>query len=105
MPTSEQRLADQVQHLLGVGGVEGAGGLIGEDELGAIGQSAGDGDALLLADGEFLGADSSGGRLRPTSSRRCSAQFRSWARPVKVMPSRTFSRAVNPGRRWWVWKM
>ena len=27
------------------------------------------------------------------------------ARPVKLMPSCTFSRAVKPGSRWWVWKM
>ena len=49
-------LADEVEDLLGIGGVEGAGGLVGQDEARAVGQGAGDGDALLLADGEFGGA-------------------------------------------------
>ena len=36
-------------------GVEVAGGLVGEDELGACDDGAGDGDSLLLASGELLG--------------------------------------------------
>ena len=47
--------ADEFEGLLGVFGVEGAGGFVGEDELGAVGEGAGDGDALLLADGQFSG--------------------------------------------------
>ena len=39
-----------------MGFIEGAGGFGGEDEGGAVGQGAGDGDALLLADGELGGA-------------------------------------------------
>jgi len=48
--------SDELEGLLGVDGVEGAGGFVGEDELGAVGEGAGDGDALLLADGHFSGA-------------------------------------------------
>ena len=45
--------ADEFEGLLGVFGVEGSGGFIGEDELRAVGEGAGDGNALLLADGHF----------------------------------------------------
>ena len=38
------------------GGVEIAGGLVGEENFGAIDERAGDGDALLLASGKFRGA-------------------------------------------------
>ena len=37
-------------------GVEVAGGLVGEQQARGIGDGAGDGDALLLAAGEFAGA-------------------------------------------------
>ena len=36
-------------------GVEVAGGFVGEDEFGLVNESAGDGDALLLAAGELVG--------------------------------------------------
>jgi len=36
-------------------GVEVSGGLVGEDDGGVIDQGAGDGDALALAAGEFVG--------------------------------------------------
>ena len=49
------QLADQVEHLLGVLRVERAGRLVGEHQLRAVRQRPGDGDALLLADGEFFG--------------------------------------------------
>ena len=42
-------LAEHPHHLLAVGGVEVAGRLVGEDQLGLADQRAGDGDALLLA--------------------------------------------------------
>jgi len=38
------------------GGIEIAGGLVGEKNFGAIDEGAGDGDALLFAAGEFCGA-------------------------------------------------
>ena len=41
---------------VGVLGVEVAGGLVGEDDGGAGDEGAGDGDALLLAAGELVGA-------------------------------------------------
>ncbi len=50
-------VADQLQefgeHDVGRTLVEIAGGLVGEDEDGAVGERAGDGDALLLAAGEL----------------------------------------------------
>ena len=45
---------EQVHHLLAVLGVEVAGGLVGEDELGVGDHGAGDGDALLLSARELL---------------------------------------------------
>ena len=45
---------DEFHGAEGVVGVEAGGGLVGEDEVGLAGDGAGDGDALLLADGEFL---------------------------------------------------
>ena len=41
------------QHLLAGAGVEVAGGLVGEDDVGPAGEGAGHGDALLLAAGEL----------------------------------------------------
>ena len=49
-------LAEHVQDGVGVFGVEVAGGLVGEDDGGAVDEGAGDGDALLLAAGELVGA-------------------------------------------------
>jgi methylisocitrate lyase len=46
-------LADQGQSLGGVLAIQIAGGLIGEDQLGAVGERPGHGDALLLAGGEL----------------------------------------------------
>ena len=46
----------RLQEGRGRGGVEGPGGLVGEDDLGAADESAGDGDSLLLAAGELSGA-------------------------------------------------
>ena len=46
--------AEEVEHSLTVRAVEFAGGLVGEDDAALLGESAGDGDALLLAAGQFL---------------------------------------------------
>jgi hypothetical protein len=43
------------QDLRGQGGIEIAGRLIGQDDLGVVAQRARDGDSLLLTDGEFAG--------------------------------------------------
>ncbi len=48
--------AEHVEDGVGVLGVEVAGGLVGEDDGGAGDEGAGDGDALLLAAGELVGA-------------------------------------------------
>ena len=49
------RVAQEAQHLGARAGVEVAGRLVAEDDLGPGGQRAGDGDALLLAAGELGG--------------------------------------------------
>ena len=43
------QLGQQLHHFLAVGGVEIAGGFVGQDQLGPGHHGAGDGDALLLA--------------------------------------------------------
>ena len=48
-------LAEEVEDELTVGGIEVAGGFVGEDELGTVDEGAGDGDALLFAAGELGG--------------------------------------------------
>jgi len=40
--------AEQLHHLTAAHAVEGSGGLVGQDQAGAIGQGACDGDALLV---------------------------------------------------------
>ena len=49
-------LAQQREHVAAGAGVERAGGLVGEDDLGAGDERAGDRDALLLAAGQLRGA-------------------------------------------------
>ncbi len=46
---------EELAELLGVGVVEVAGGLVGEDEVGIVAEGAGDGGALPLSAGEELG--------------------------------------------------
>ncbi len=48
------QLGEQIHHLLAVLGVEVAGGLVGEDELGVGDHGAGNGHALLLSARELL---------------------------------------------------
>ncbi len=47
--------AEQGEDVLAVGGVEVAGGFVGEDEAGAVDERTGDGDALHLAAGKLGG--------------------------------------------------
>jgi hypothetical protein len=48
--------AQRVHDQRGVGDVEARDGLVGQDELGCLGEDLGDGHALLLAPGERVGA-------------------------------------------------
>ena len=48
-------VGEEIEHDLLVGGVEVAGGLVGEDDLGIVGEGAGNGDALLFAAGKLAG--------------------------------------------------
>ena len=48
-------LAEEAEDVFAVGGIEIAGGLIGQNERGAVDEGAGDGDALLFAAGKLRG--------------------------------------------------
>ncbi len=50
------QLLEQIEDLLAGVGVQRAGRLVGQDDIRPVDQGAGDGDALLLAAGEFVGA-------------------------------------------------
>src|SRR5271154_544155 len=49
-------LAEHLEDCVGVFGVEVTSGFVGEDDGGAVDEGAGDGDALLFASGELVGA-------------------------------------------------
>jgi len=55
------KIAEELEDDLLIGGVQVAGGLIGEDDFRIIDQGAGDGDALLFAAGELRGQVSGAG--------------------------------------------
>ena len=55
-PSSFDEAAEELHDRAAGAGVELAGRLVGEQEGGLIGEGAGDGDALLLAAGEFVRA-------------------------------------------------
>ena len=65
---------EEGEDFLGGGGVEVAGGFVGEDEVGVGDDGAGDGDALFLAAGELAGKWSRRSP-RPTSLRAVAALF------------------------------
>ena len=46
---------EEVEHFRGTGGIQVAGGFVGEDHIGIGDDGAGDGDALLLAAGKLAG--------------------------------------------------
>src|SRR5579872_2957640 len=62
---------EQVEDVGGVGGVEVAGGLVGQQQCGGVDQGAGDGDALLFAAGHpgrqraFASGQADGGQQLP----------------------------------------
>lgn len=56
LSAGDGEVAEEFADAAGVGGVEVAGGLIGEDDVGVGDEGAGDGDALLLAAGEGIRA-------------------------------------------------
>ena len=56
MPSWRLQFAEKREDGFASGGIEIAGGLIGEKNFRAIDEGAGDGDALLLAAGKFGGA-------------------------------------------------
>ena len=87
-----------------VGGVEVAGGLVGEEDGWVVDEGAGDADALLFAAGELAGQVGEARSPRPTRSSAARASVSSvieW----KYCASITFSRAERYGIRWNCWKM
>ena len=48
-------IAEKFEHDFAVLGIEGGGGFVADDEWGFVDECACDGDALLLAAGEFVG--------------------------------------------------
>ena len=53
---TRMKIGEEINDAIAGGGIEVAGGLVGEEEAGAGDEGAGEGDALLLAAGEFAGA-------------------------------------------------
>ena len=94
----------QIDHLLAGLAVEVAGRLVGQDDLRARAERAGDGHALLLAARELrremIGAMRRG-RPRPAGAR---ATSKASALPANSSGSATFSSAVMVGTRWNDWK-
>ena len=87
--------AQQGQHLVRGGGVEGAGRLVGEHDRGLGDQRAGDGDALLLAAGELRRAGARPGRrARPGPAARGPGR-RSGRPPASRSGRPTFCSAVR----------
>ena len=64
-------LGEQVGEAFGAGAVERAGGLVGEEELRAVDERAGDGGALAFAAGELAGAV-----VEPVAEADCSEELR-----------------------------
>ena len=98
------RGAHERQDLGARAGVEVAGGLVAEDDLGAAGQGAGHGDTLLLATRELAGRCPRRFE-RPTVATTWSSQAWSALRPARDIGRVMFSRAVNVGMRLNAWKM
>ena len=46
---------EKIEDAIGIGGVEVARGLVGQDEVGGVGEGASYGDTLLFATGELVG--------------------------------------------------
>ena len=83
--------------------VEVAGRLVGEDDLGARDQGAGDGDPLLLPAGELARAGARSRSPSPTTSTMRSSQAWSGVRPARRIGSAMFSAAVSVGSRLNCW--
>ena len=93
----------QVGHRGGVGGVEVAGGLVGEQQARAGGQGAGQGDPLLLAAGELVRiVPRARAAARPGPASRAPFGGRR-ASPAISSGAATFSSAVMLGSRWKDW--
>ena len=94
-------VAQDREHLLGRCRVERAGRLVGDDDLGAVGERARDGDALALAAGELVGplVRMLGKSERAEQSRPRSRISASDMTPAARIGSSTLSSEVNSGSR------
>ena len=102
--TRRPRRAEQGEHLGADAGVEVAGRLVGEDQVGPGDQRPGDGHPLLLAAGE-LARPVREPVAEPDACRPPGrATPRSGLRPPRVSGSAMFSAAVSVGTRLNAWK-
>ena len=97
-------LTHEVEDLGARAGVEVAGGLVGEDDLGPAGERPGDGDALLLATRELGRPVRRGATRGRRSRRRCRARPCRACWPASRIGSVMFSAAVSVGMRLYAWK-
>ena len=93
----------QVDHLLAGLAVEIAGRLVGEDDLRARAQRAGDGDALLLAAGELRREMIGAMRQADLGQQARGPSSKASALPANSSGRATFSSAVMVGTRWNDW--
>ena len=99
---------EEAEDRVGSAGVEVAGGLVGDEDGRVIGHGAGDGNALLLAAGDFAGQLVSFARpCRPGAEApwRGLRAGMGWYTLQKSMGSMTFSMHESMGRSWKNWKM
>ena len=102
-------VADQAEEFgeddVGGGLVEIAGGLVGEDQSGPVGERAGDGDALLLAAGELARAvgQALGEAERAEQAFGALVGLARGSAPRTSCGRTTFSSALKSGSRWWNW--
>ena len=85
--------------------VEVAGRLVGQQDLGVVGERADDRDALLLAAREPRRAvPRRSAEADPVEQlRRLAARAAARGTPAIICGSMTFSSAENSGSRWWNW--
>ena len=85
--------------------IEIAGRLVGQQQPRRVGDRAGDGDALLLAAGQFAGTmfEALAEAQKSQQLARRGPERPPCARPRMSCGMTTFSSAENSGRRWWNW--
>ena len=104
LPSPRTRLQEFGEDDVGGRLVEIAGGLVGEDQSGPVGERAGDGDALLLAAGKLARAVGQAvGEAERAEQRFGPLPRLGGAAPRTSWGMTTFSSALKSGSRWWNW--